>query len=84
MSPSTNSAARGIVSYNVNEDSWTPLEGGVSGSVSGLSFSRGQVEVVGAFSHILTEAGSSSGPTRGSFAVWNVNNATWGNREGSL
>lgn len=84
MSPSTNSAARGIVSYNVNEDSWTPLEGGVSGSVSGLSFSRGQVEVVGAFSHILTEAGSSSGPTAGGFAVWNVNNATWGNPGGFL
>lgn len=84
MSPSTNGAAHGIVSYDVNQDSWTPLEGGVSGSVSGLSFSRGQLEVVGTFSNIITETASSSGPTAGGFAVWNVNNATWGNPGGFL
>lgn len=84
MSPSTNGAAHGVVSYSVDADSWTAMEGGVSGSVSGVSFARGQVEVVGSFSNILTEAGSSSGPTAGGFAVWNVNNATWGNPGGFL
>ncbi|KAH8119371.1 cortical protein marker for cell polarity-domain-containing protein [Phellopilus nigrolimitatus] len=68
-SASTSGKARGVVSYDVNADSWTPLQA---------------VEVTGDFTEVPTSAGGSSGATAGGFAVWDVNNSTWANTGGFL
>lgn len=84
QSASTNGKARGVVSYGINSDSWSPLEAGVNGAVTGLNFANGQVEITGNFTRVLTDTGGSSGATAGGFAVWDVNNSTWANSGGFI
>ncbi|EJD03004.1 uncharacterized protein FOMMEDRAFT_134152 [Fomitiporia mediterranea MF3/22] len=83
-SSSTGGKARGIVSYNVNQDTWSPLQAGVDGQVASVNFANNQIEVAGTFTKVLTTAGTSSGTEAGGFAVWDVNNSTWGNPGGFL
>lgn len=83
-SSSTSGRARGVVSYNVNSDSWSPLKAGVNGEVTSVNFADGQIEVAGSFTRIPTSAGDSTGSSAGGFAVWDVNNSTWANSGGFL
>ncbi|KAL5528412.1 hypothetical protein ACEPAF_7548 [Sanghuangporus sanghuang] len=83
-SSSTSGRAHGIVAYNVNADSWSPLRSGVNGEVTSVNFANGQIEAVGSFTRILTTAGGSTGATAGGFAIWDVSNSTWANPGGFL
>lgn len=81
-SSSTGGKARGVVSYDINNDTWAPLQDGVNGAVDSINFVNGQVMVAGNFSEILS-AGT-LGSTSGGFAVWDTSNSTWANPGGFL
>jgi hypothetical protein len=83
-SSSTSGKARNIVAYNVNSDSWSPMQSGVDGAVSSVNFANTQIEVAGGFSNILPASGDLSGTTAGGFAVWNPSNSSWANSGGFL
>lgn len=82
--PSTGGKARGVVVYNVNGDSWSPLQAGLNGAVTSLNLADGQLEVTGNFSSILPVSGNGTGISAGGLAVWNPSNNTWSNPGGFL
>ena len=82
-SSSTGGKARGVVSYDVNGDSWIPLEAGVDGTVAGLNIANNQIEVVGSFSTLLSSA-SGAGSSANGLGVWNISDSTWSNSGGYL
>lgn len=81
-SSSTGGKAGGVVSYEINSDTWVPLQDGLNGAVDSVDVVNGQVMVAGNFSQILSS--STLGSTAGGFAVWDTSNSTWGNPGGFL
>jgi hypothetical protein len=63
--------SQGVLRYNVGQNSWSAVGGGVDGAVASLSFSDSQLHLAGNFTHLLPST------TAGGFAVWNTNNGTW-------
>ncbi|KAI0087929.1 cortical protein marker for cell polarity-domain-containing protein [Irpex rosettiformis] len=69
---STNSKLSGVASYDVQNDAWAPLNGGVNGAVEGLELtSDNLLLVVGNF----TETGD--GTLANGLAAWNLTSNTW-------
>ncbi|KAJ7647465.1 cortical protein marker for cell polarity-domain-containing protein [Roridomyces roridus] len=77
----SNGQLRGVASYNVQTNQWTPLNGGVDGDVSSLSFVDGQLQVAGNFTSLLSPAGTPGAEAAG-FAAWDVASSQWVNSGG--
>ncbi|THU95495.1 hypothetical protein K435DRAFT_755662 [Dendrothele bispora CBS 962.96] len=83
-SASTNGQLKNIALYNIGNNQWSALGGGVDGRVTSLSVSDGQVQVVGNFSRVFTSSSDSSGLDAPGFATWDINNSRWVNTGGFL
>ncbi|KAK7448842.1 hypothetical protein VKT23_013571 [Stygiomarasmius scandens] len=83
-SASTNGQLRNIGLYNVGNNQWSALGGGVDGRVTSLSVSDGQVQVVGDFNRVFTSSSDSTGIDAPGFATWDINNSHWVNSGGFL
>lgn len=66
----TDGGLRGVAAYEIDRNVWTALGSGVSGRVTGLSSTNGQIQVVGSFS-------SAGNNDVSGVAVWNTATNTW-------
>lgn len=83
-SGSTHGSLRGIAKYDIQGNEWSPLEGGVDGTVSSLSLADDQLLVAGNFTTLLSSSGTNVGRTASGFAVWNVTSGQWANGGGII
>ena len=78
-SGSTQGKLKGIAMYDVAQNQWVSLDGGVNGVVESIGLSDDQLLVGGNFSSSGNAQSISSG-----FATWNVSSASWGSGGGFL
>ena len=81
-SASTQGKLSGIAMYDINQDQWVALHGGVNGVVASLAYSDGQVQLAGTFTKAITAANADLDAV--GFATWDVNNGDWANGGGFL
>lgn len=81
---STNGALSGVAVYDVAKDQWSPLGGGVDGTVSGLGYTGGSVEVVGNFTRVRNAKGDAEGLQVPSIASWADQAGGWTSSGGYL
>ena len=81
---STNGALSGVAVYDVVQDQWTALGGGVDGTVSGLGYTAGRVQVVGNFTRVRNVRGDTEGPRVPGLASWAVETGGWTSSGGFL
>ena len=81
---STNGALSGVALYDVTQDQWAALGGGVDGTVSGLSYTGGQVQVVGNFTRVRNARGDTEGLRVPGLASWAVEAGGWTSSGGYL
>ena len=81
-SGSTQNKLGGIALYNVQKDSWTPLNAGVNGAVSSINLSNNQIQVVGNFTELISVAGNGLGINAPGFGVWDIKTGAWVNSGG--
>ena len=81
---STNGALSGIAVYDVTQDQWAALGGGVDGTVSGLGYTNGQVQVVGNFTRVRNARGDAEGLRVPGLASWAVEAGGWASGGGYL
>jgi len=81
---STNGALSGVAVYDVVQDRWTALGGGVDGTVSGLGYTDGRVQVVGNFTRVRNARGDTEGLQVHGLASWIVETGGWANSGGYL
>ncbi|KAJ3504246.1 hypothetical protein NLJ89_g8037 [Agrocybe chaxingu] len=81
-SGSTGDRLSGIAIYNVQTNSWTPLNAGVDGAVFSIGLVENQIQVAGNFTKILSSPNSNTGIDAPGFAAWNVETSTWVNSGG--
>ncbi|KAI0793263.1 cortical protein marker for cell polarity-domain-containing protein [Abortiporus biennis] len=77
--PTTQGKLSGVALYNVQQNTWTSLGGGVNGPVSSISLSDNQLLVAGNFTSV--SQGNLQVPASG-YAVWNVSSNSWGKTGG--
>lgn len=75
-SSSTSDKLRGVAIYDVQLDTWSPLDAGVDGAVASLDLSNGQLLVAGNFTSTISNTGDNSHQNAG-FATWNITSASW-------
>lgn len=73
---------KNIAAYNVANNQWSSLGGGVDGPVSSLGVSNGHITVVGNFTHTLVT--SNTALSASGLATWNVAGSSWINSGGLL
>lgn len=81
---STNGALSGVAMYDVTQDQWSALGGGVDGTVSGLGYTNGQVQVVGNFTRVRNGRGDTEGLRVPGIASWAVEAGGWSSSGGYL
>ena len=79
-SGSTQNKLRGIALYDVQKNSWSPLDAGVNGAVTSIGFSNNQIQIAGNFTKLIT--GNGSGIIAPGFGVWNIKTGAWVNSGG--
>lgn len=81
---STNGALSGVAVYDVTQDQWSSLGGGVDGTVSGLGYTGGHVQVVGNFTRVRNTRGDTEGLQVPGLASWAVQAGGWTSSGGYL
>ena len=81
---STNGALSGVAVYDVAKDQWSALGGGVDGTVSGLGYTGGHVQVVGNFTRVRNTKGDTEGLQVPSIASWTDQTGGWTSSGGYL
>lgn len=81
---STNGALSGVAVYDVVQDQWAALGGGVDGTVSGLGYTDGRVQVVGNFTRVRNSRGDTEGLQVPGPASWVVEAGGWVSSGGYL
>lgn len=81
---STNGVLSGVAIYDVAQDQWIALGGGVDGTVSGLGYVNGQVQVVGNFTRAMNSRGDTEGLRVPGLASWAVGAGGWSSSGGYL
>ena len=81
---STNGELSGVAVYDVSKDKWSALGGGVDGTVDGLSYAGGYVEVVGNFTRVWKTASDTVGLRVPSIASWADQTGGWSGSGGYL
>jgi hypothetical protein len=81
---STNGALSGVAVYDVVQDQWAALGGGVDGTVSGLGYTDGRVQVVGNFTRVRNARGDTEGLQVPGLASWAVEAGGWTSSGGYL
>ena len=81
---STDGALSGVAVYDVVQDQWTALGGGVDGTVSGLGYTDGRVQVVGNFTKVRNSRGDTEGLQVPGLASWVVEAGGWTSSGGYL
>ncbi|KAF5346310.1 hypothetical protein D9758_011480 [Tetrapyrgos nigripes] len=83
-SASTNGQLKNIAVYNIGNNQWSALGGGVDGIVTSLGVSDGQVQVVGNFTKVFASSSDTAGLDAPGFATWDINQSRWVNNGGFL
>ncbi|TFK44605.1 cortical protein marker for cell polarity-domain-containing protein [Crucibulum laeve] len=83
LSASTQGKLQGVALYDVQNDRWSPLGGGVNGAVTSLAQSGGHLQVTGNFTSQLGSSDRSEAKAAG-LATWDINSNTWVNSGGFL
>jgi hypothetical protein len=81
---STNGALSGVAVYDVTKDQWSALGGGVDGTVNGLGYTGGHVQVVGNFTRVRNAKGDTEGLQVPSIASWADQAGGWTSSGGYL
>lgn len=81
-SPSTNGKLRGVAVYDISQDKWSSLGGGVDGNVASLGIFNNQVQVVGNFSQVYDSSDNIT-PMSG-LAAWDIGSSSWRGSGGFL
>ena len=81
---STNGALSGVALYDIAQDQWSALGGGVDGTVNGLGYTNGQVQVVGNFTRVRNTRGDTEGLQVPGLASWAVEAGGWESSGGYL
>ncbi|KAL1735711.1 cortical protein marker for cell polarity-domain-containing protein [Schizophyllum commune] len=76
------STLNGIALYNVKDDTWTALGGGVDGTVTGLGIANDELVLVGDFTKLYPTSGSDSAINAPGLATWDLQNGGWTNSGG--
>lgn len=77
---SSGTQSRGVIIYDVANDRWTALGGGVDGAVASIAASGGRVQIAGNFTGTRSSSGNAN--AAGGLATWDVGNGTWVNSGG--
>ena len=83
-SGSTQNKLGGIALYDIQKNSWSPLDAGVNGAVSSISFSNNQIQIAGNFTELISVTSSGSGINAPGFGVWDIETGAWVNSGGFL
>ena len=78
----SNSALSGVAIYDVKNNQWKAMEGGVNGAALGLSLSKDQLTVVGNFTQPLISQNQPLSNVASSFAIWSTSSSSWSNTTG--
>jgi hypothetical protein len=81
-SGSTQNKLGGIALYDVQKNTWSPLNAGVNGAVSSINLSNNQIQIVGNFTELISIAGDGSGINAPGFGVWDIKTGAWVNSGG--
>jgi len=81
---STNGALSGVAIYDIAQDQWAALGGGVDGTVSGLGYTAGRVQVVGNFTRVRNARGDTEGLRVPGLASWAAEAGGWTSSGGYL
>ena len=81
-SGSTQNKLGGIALYDVQKNSWSPLDAGVNGAVSGINLSKNHIQIVGNFTELISVASKGSGINAPGFGVWDIKTGAWVNSGG--
>ena len=81
---STNSALSGVAVYDVIQNQWSALGGGVDGIVSGLGYTDGRVQVAGNFTRVRSSGVDTEGLQVPGLASWSVETGGWTSSGGYL
>jgi hypothetical protein len=81
-SGSTQNKLRGIALYDVQKNSWSPLNAGVNGAVSSINLRNNQIQIAGNFTELISLAGDGSGINAPGFGVWDIKTGAWVNSGG--
>ena len=81
---STNGSLSGVAVYDVVKDQWSALGGGVDGTVSGLGYASGYVQVVGNFTRVMNAKSDTEGLQAPSIASWADQAGGWMSSGGFL
>jgi len=74
---STNGALSGVAIYDVAQNQWAALGGGVEGTVSGLGYTDGRVQVVGNFTRVRNSRDDAEGLRVPGLVSWAVEAGGW-------
>ncbi|PSS37880.1 hypothetical protein PHLCEN_2v348 [Hermanssonia centrifuga] len=81
-SASTQAKLAGVAMYDIKRNQWSPLQAGLNGAVSSLTFSDELILAAGSFSGINSP--STGQDDAAGFAAWNVTSSSWVNAGGFL
>ena len=81
-SGSTQNKLGGIALYDVQKNSWSPLDAGVNGAVSSINLRNNQIQIVGNFTELISVAGNGLGINAPGFGVWDIKTGAWVNSGG--
>ena len=81
-SSSMNGKLRGVAVYDINQDQWSSLGGGLNGNVSALGLLKSQIQVAGNFSQVM-DSDDNASPVSG-LAVWDIASSSWRGSGGFL
>lgn len=78
----SNGDLSGVAIYDVKNNQWKAMEGGVNGAALGLSLSKDQLTVVGNFSQPMVSQNQPLTNVASSFAIWSTSSSSWVNTTG--
>ena len=81
-SGSTQNKLGGIALYDVQKNSWSPLDAGVNGAVSSINLRNNQIQITGNFTELISVASNGLGMNAPGFAVWDIKTGAWVNSGG--
>lgn len=81
-SSASNGALSGVAIYDVKNNQWKAMEGGINGAALGLSLSKDQLTVVGNFSQPLAAQNQPLTNAASSFAIWSTSSNSWATGSG--
>lgn len=70
---------RGLARYDITQNSWNSLAGGVDGRVSALSLTDDHIQIAGHYQNIFNSDSLESALPAAGLASWNIASETWSN-----